>query len=202
MISYLSGKIAHKETGSLIIDVGGVGFRVFMPTIDLALVPEEGREAKIYTYFHVREDAMELYGFSDKKGIEYFNKLLSVNGVGCKAALAILSALPPSELAAAIVSGDAKAISRAQGVGGKIAQRIILELREKVGIPDAEAFGAAKTPAAAAASEDVKAINALIALGCSPSEAQKTVVGISSEGKTLATEEIIKEALRRMSNGI
>ncbi len=199
MIAYLNGKIAVKGENFAVIDENGVGFRVFMPSGDIAQLPGIGGEAKVNTYFYVRDDAMELYGFRSEAGIEYFTKLISVTGVGCKAALAILSVLPPADLALAIIGGDAKAITRAQGVGAKIAQRIILELKGKVdtqdaiGVPQKQANGYAP-------SADVSAINALIALGCSPSEAQKTVAQIPAEG--LSTEDIIKEALRRMSNGI
>ncbi len=205
MISYLKGIIAHRDESGIILDVGGVGFGVAMPTRDMARLPADGSEAKVFTYLHVQEDAIKLFGFADRSGIDYFNRLLSVSGVGCKAALAILSVLAPAELAAAIISDDVKAICRAQGVGAKIAQRIILELRGKIDTADAT-VRAAKAYAAdaetASPSADVAAINALIALGCSPSEAQKTVVRISSEGAALSTEDIIKEALRRMSNGI
>lgn len=199
MISYLNGKIAGKGENYIIMDVGGIGFRVFMPSTDIARLPEPGGEAKVFTHFYVREDAMELYGFCTESGIGYFNKLLSVSGVGCKAALAILSALQPSDLAMAIINGDSKAITRAQGVGSKIAQRIILELKGKVDTMDAVGIPAKDEPRYAP-SADVSAINALIALGCSPSEAQKIVMQIPAAG--MSTEDIIKEALRRMSNGI
>lgn len=204
MISYLKGKLAQKDENGVVIDVGGVGFGAAMPTNDIARLPEVGGEVTVYTYLYVQEDALRLYGFLDKGGIDYFNRLISVSGVGCKAALAILSVLSPSDLAMAIIGEDVKAITRAQGVGAKIAQRIILELRGKVDAKDAVGRPAAdRAPAAAfAPSADVSAINALIALGCSPSEAQKAVMQISSEGGGLTTEEIIKEALRRMSNGI
>lgn len=199
MISYLNGKIAAKGENYIIMDVGGIGFKVFMPSIDIGQLPQPGGEAKVHTYFYVREDAMELYGFRSEGGIEYFNKLISVSGVGCKAAIAILSVLPPADLAMAIIGGDTKAITRAQGVGAKIAQRIILELKGKVDTQDAIGTPA-KSETQYAPSADVSAINALIALGCSPSEAQKTVMQIPAAG--MSTEDIIKEALRRMSNGI
>ena len=199
MISYLNGKIAAKGENYIVMDVGGIGFKVFMPSIDIGQLPQPGSEAKVYTYFYVREDAMELYGFRSESGIEYFNKLISVSGVGCKAAIAILSVLPPADLAMAIIGGDTKAITRAQGVGAKIAQRIILELKGKVDTQDAIGVPV-NNEAQYSPSADVSAINALIALGCSPSEAQKTVMQIPAAG--MSTEEIIKEALRRMSNGI
>ncbi len=200
MIAYLNGKVAVKGENFVIIDVSGIGFRVYMPSGDIARLPDPGGETKIHTYFYVREDAMELYGFGTESGIEYFSKLLSVSGVGCKAALAILSVLPPADLALAIIGGDSKAITRAQGVGAKIAQRIILELKGKVDTRDAVGTPEKSEAAPYSPSADVSAINALIALGCSPSEAQKTVTQIPAEG--MSTEDIIKEALRRMSNGI
>lgn len=200
MIAYLNGKMAAKGESYIIMDVNGIGFRVFMPSGDIARLPGPGGEAKVHTYFYVREDAMELYGFSSESGIEYFTKLLSVTGVGCKAALAILSVLPPADLALAIIDGDTKAITRAQGVGAKIAQRIILELKGKVDTHDAVGVPQNRQANGHAPSADVSAINALIALGCSPSEAQKTVMQIPAAG--MNTEDIIKEALRRMSNGI
>lgn len=197
MISYLKGSLAYKVENYVVIDVGGVGFKVFMPTIDIGRLPEAGNEAKIFTYLYVREDAMELYGFAGESGIEYFNKLLSVSGVGCKAAIAILSVLSPPDLAMAIINSDYKAITAAQGVGGKIAQRIVLELKGKVDTADAVM---PQKSVQYSPSKDVSAINALIALGCSPSEAQKAVMQIPAQG--MSTEDIIKEALRRMSNGI
>ncbi len=202
MISYLNGKIAFKGSGQIIMDVGGVGFSVTMPTSDIGRLPAEGMDATVFTYLYVREDAMELYGFTDKRGIEYFNKLTSVSGVGCKAAIAILSALSPSDLAYAIISDDYKSITKAQGVGAKIAQRIILELKSKVDTADAAGTPSANSAMTASfsPSAEVNAVNALIALGCSPGEAQKTVMQIPKEG--LSVEDIIKEALRRMSNGI
>ena len=132
----------------------------------------------------------------------YFNRLIAISGVGPKAALAVLSVLSPQDLAFAIISDDVKAITRAQGVGTKVAQRIILELKSK--IDTGEAIATDKTASAPvldfAVRADTGAVNALIALGASPSEAQKTVLMIDKEGKS--TEDIIKEALRRMANGI
>lgn len=200
MISYLKGTIALKGNNQVILDVNGVGFCVIMPSVDIASLPEQGSEAKVFTYLYVREDAMELYGFIDKSGIEYFNKLISVNGVGCKAAIAVLSVLSPKDLAYAVISDDYKAITRAQGIGTKIAQRIILELKGKIDTADAVGKVEKTQSVSYSPSADVSAINALIALGCSPGEAQKTVMQISSDD--LSTEDIIKEALRRMSNGI
>lgn len=199
MIAFLKGKLAHIEETGAIIEVNGVGFSVIMPTIDMGKLPEIGQEVMVYTYLYVREDIMDLFGFSNKESIKYFKKLISVSGVGPKAAIALLSALTPNELALAIISSDAKAIGRAKGVGPKMAQRIVLELKGKVETEDAIETGAS-APRVYKPSVDSSAVNALIALGCSPSEAQKTVMQIT--GENLTTEDIIKEALRRMSNGI
>ncbi|MGM9552398.1 MAG: Holliday junction branch migration protein RuvA [Clostridia bacterium] len=199
MIAFIKGIVTHIDDQGAIIDVGGVGFLVTMPAIDIGKLPKVGQEALVYTYLYVREDVMELFGFSDKESIKYFKKLISVSGVGPKAAISLLSALTPSELALAIISSDSKAIGKAKGIGPKMAQRIVLELKGKVETEDAIGQGAV-SESVYKPSVDTSAVNALIALGCSPSEAQKTVMQIS--GENLTTEDIIKEALRRLSNGI
>lgn len=198
MIAFLKGKVVSTDETGAIIDVNGVGFNVIMPAIDINKLPEAGSEALVYTYLYVREDVMDLFGFSNKDSIKYFKKLIGVSGVGPKAAIALLSALTPNELALAIISSDAKAIGKAKGIGPKMAQRIVLELKGKVETDDAIDRGEATVTFKPTA--DASAVNALIALGCSPSEAQKTVMQIS--GENLSTEDIIKEALRRLSNGI
>ncbi len=200
MISFLRGKLAYSDENGAVIDVNGVGFNVIMPSIDINKLPEIGAETFLYTYLYVREDIMDLFGFSNKESIKFFKKLISVSGVGPKAAIALLSALTTNELALAIISSDAKAIGRAKGIGPKMAQRIVLELKGKIETEDAiEASGG--EAAAIRPTADSGAVNALIALGSSPSEAQKTVMQISKEGN-YTTEEIIREALRRLSNGI
>lgn len=199
MIAFLKGKVDYVDETGAIVDVNGVGFNVTMPAIDINKLPEIGSDVLIYTYMYVREDVMELFGFVNKESIKYFKKLIGVSGVGPKAAIALLSALTPSELALAIISSDAKAIGKAKGIGPKMAQRIVLELKGKVETEDAIETGVKIEPVYKQ-SVDSAAVNALIALGCSPSEAQKTVMQIS--GENLTTEDVIKEALRRISNGI
>lgn len=196
MISFLRGRLAFSDENGAVIDVNGIGFEVCMPALDINTLPEIGSEVRIYTYMYIHEDVTALYGFSDKESIKYFKRLISVSGVGPKAAVSLLSVLSPSELAAAIISSDSKTIGRAKGIGPKMAQRIVLELKGRV--ETAEAVSEAEPSYKPSA--DSSAVNALIALGCSPSEAQKTVMQIS--GDNLTTEEIIKEALRRLSNGI
>lgn len=195
MISYLLGTVAEKSENGAVIDVGGIGYAVTMPSCDVANLPSEGG-VKIHTYFYVRDSQVELYGFLTKESLSYFNKLIQINGVGPKAAVSVLSVLSPENLALAVISDDIKAITRAQGVGTKVAQRIILELKGKVDTADAVIKNESS---AAPVSRESEAVNALIALGASPSVAQKTVMQI---GGSMKTEDIIKEALRRMSNGI
>ncbi|MCD8048469.1 MAG: Holliday junction branch migration protein RuvA [Clostridia bacterium] len=198
MISFLRGILFYSDEKGAVIDVNGVGYEVTMPLTDINKLPKAGGEVTVYTYLHVQEDAVALYGFSERDSIKYFKMLLGVSGVGPKAAISLLSALSPSDLAAAIISSDSKAIGRAKGIGPKMAQRIVLELKGKVDTSDA-VYTSSPT-SAAKMSADSSAVNALIALGCSPSEAQKTVMAIS--GENMSTEDIIKEALRRLSNGI
>lgn len=200
MISYLKGKIASLDENGAIIDVNGIGFNVIMPSIDVARLPEVGSETIIYTYLYVREDVMDLFGFSNKESIKYFKKLLNVSGVGPKAAVSILSTLTPADLALAVISSDSKAIGRAKGVGPKMAQRIVLELKNKVETEDA--VNVSEAAVSYSPTADASAVNALIALGSSPSEAQKAVMQISRENASYTTEEIIREALRRLSSGI
>ncbi len=201
MISYLFGKVVEKHESSAIIDVNDIGYSVSMPSGDVAQLTS-GESVKINTYFYVRDGQPELYGFLIKESLNYFNKLIQISGVGPKAAISVLSALAPQDLALAIISEDVKAITRAQGVGTKMAQRIILELKGKIDTQEA-VFQGDKTVNIKGASTfkpETEAVNALIALGASPSLAQKTVMQIAMDG--METEDIIKEALRRMSNGI
>ncbi len=198
MISFLRGQLVKVDETGAIIDVNGVGFSVIMPTLDINKLPEVGTDVTVYTYLYVREDIMELFGFSNEDSITYFKRLISVSGVGPKAAVSLLSALTTNDLALAIISSDAKTIGKAKGIGPKMAQRIVLELKGKV--DNEEIVSTSPQANVYRPSTDSSAVNALIALGCSPSEAQKTVMQIS--GENLTTEEIIKEALRRLSNGI
>ena len=201
MISFLRGTIAAKSESGAVIDVGGVGYSVTMPVGDIAKMGEIGESVTVHTHFHMSENAVGLYGFLTNEQIDYFNKLISISGIGPKAGVAVLGTLSVQDLAYAIIAEDVKAITRAPGVGPKAAQRIILELKGKIDTQDAVAMPSQSniTPASAVRA-DTGAVNALIALGASPSEAQKTVMQIDAAG--LTTEEVIKEALRRMSNGI
>ena len=134
MISYVKGELAAIEEQKAIIDVGGIGYGVFMPHQALAMLPSVGNEVKLYTYLNVREDAMQLFGFLTKDDLEIFRLVIGVSGIGPKGGLNILSCMSPDELRFAIMSGDAKMISSAPGIGKKTAEKLIVELRDKVDI--------------------------------------------------------------------
>ncbi|MDO4517991.1 MAG: Holliday junction branch migration protein RuvA [Bacillota bacterium] len=201
MIGFLRGILAEKGDGHIIIDVNGVGYLVSVPGNNKAYLKSEGDEVLVHTKMIVREDDMSLFGFSSKNELDAFNKLIGVNGVGPKAAIAILSSFTYEQLRQAIVYEDAKALQRANGIGKKSAERIVLELKDKFGSAGADSEGEigdsiegqALTSAAGAKSE---AINALMALGYSRGEAMKALTGISE--KDLTTEEYIKRALKNL----
>ena len=172
MISYVKGELAAIEEQKAIIDVGGIGYGVFMPHQALAMLPSVGNEVKLYTYLNVREDAMQLFGFLTKDDLEIFRLVIGVSGIGPKGGLNILSCMSPDELRFAIMSGDAKMISSAPGIGKKTAEKLIVELRDKVDIEKMLDHAAhpeetiqtdmAKTSANEMQSE---AVQALVALG-------------------------------------
>ena len=134
MISYVRGELASVEPDKAVVDVGGVGYGVFMPQQALSMLPSPGSEVKLYTYLNVKEDAMQLFGFLTKDDLEIFKLVIGVSGIGPKGGLNILSCMTPDDLRFAIMSGDAKAISAAPGIGKKTAEKLILELRDKVDI--------------------------------------------------------------------
>lgn len=186
MISFVNGKVASKGVNYVIIDVGGIGLKLSVPMRDAEL-SKHGELAFFNTYFSVKEDSMELYGFSSQKDLEMFNLLIGVNGVGPKAALSLLSSFTADELSEAVVRSDGKKISSAQGIGAKTAQRIILELADKV------SFSGEETKLSEASSSDTsEAISALVALGYSTQEASEAV---KKSGIRDSVEETIKAAL-------
>ena len=172
MISYVKGELAAIEEQKAIIDVGGIGYGVFMPHQALAMLPSVGNEVKLYTYLNVREDAMQLFGFLTKDDLEIFRLVIGVSGIGPKGGLNILSCMSPDELRFAIMSGDAKMISSAPGIGKKTAEKLIVELRDKVDIEKMLDHAAhpeetiqtdmAKTSANEMQSEAVQALVALV----------------------------------------
>ena len=201
MFYYVSGTVAHTAPYLAVIDCGGVGYACRTTNHTLSRL-KQGEKARLYTYLNVREDAMELYGFATENERNCFELLISVSGVGPKAALSILSAATPESLAMSVITGDEKALTVAPGIGKKIAQRIILELKDKLAkgqiSPGGEAYGGTgvtvipenKTSEAAAA---------LAVLGYSQGEINLALKGLDLEA--LSLEEIIKQALKKMVKG-
>ena len=183
MISHIEGRVAEKRAGELVIDVNGVGFLLLCPASTVAAAPAAGETFRCYTHFSVYDGGMDLSGFASKEDREMFRRLCSVSGVGSRTALGVLSTLSLRDLSLAILTGDAASIARAPNVGKKTAQRIILELKDKVDQQDVDMGGA---PAAAALNPDAaqEAVQALLALGYSGTEAQRAVNAVRDKADT------------------
>lgn len=192
MFDYLRGTVSYLTPDRVVLDVGGVGFSLAASANTTAKV-RMGEEATLYTYLNVREDALDLFGFAEREEQASFLLLLSVSGVGPKAALAILSAVTPSALTLAIISGDEKALCAAQGIGKRLASRILLELKDKVSASDMISAVGGSAPAAPASVGADDAAEALVALGYSASE---VYAALSKVDGTLPTEEKVRQALR------
>ena len=136
MISYVRGEVTAVEKDKVIVDVGGVGYGVFMPEASMGMLPQMGEEIKLHTYLNVREDAMQLFGFLTRDDLEIFRLLIGVSGIGPKGGLSILSKLTADDLRFAVLSGDAKAISSAPGIGKKTAEKVIIELKDKLDLEE------------------------------------------------------------------
>jgi Holliday junction DNA helicase RuvA len=197
MISYIRGELVTISNDSIVVDNNGIGYNIFIPTSILGSLPHCGSEVKIHTYFLVREDTQSLYGFLKRDDLEIFKMLISVNGIGPKGALAILSTLTPDELKFAILSDDSKAISKAPGVGSKTAQRCIIELKDKINISSTDSSPInVEELSGTVSSAKTEAVSALVVLGYSQSEAYKAVNNLPAEYDTV--EEIIKQALKNL----
>ncbi|MEG0832997.1 MAG: Holliday junction branch migration protein RuvA [Oscillospiraceae bacterium] len=199
MIYSLNGKLLRKSPNSIVLDCGGVGFLVMIPTSVYSAVPECGESVFLYTYFHVKDDGLELYGFVDEAQRETFRLLIGVSGVGPKSALAILSLYDGDKIALAVAASDFKLFTACTGIGPKLAQRIVLELKDKVGALsggglDALAVANSATGASYAGSE---AVAALTSLGFTGSEASLAVAKLDP---SMATEELIAAALRSLAS--
>lgn len=201
MIASLHGKLIAKEQGFAVVECGGVGMRCFITQNTYAALGGIGSDTFLYTHLAVREDALDLYGFSASAELDAFKLITSVNGVGAKIGLAILSEFAAERVMLCIASGDAKSLTAASGVGIKLAQRIVLELKDKVG---AIAAGSGLSEVAAvgnAASNNSakEAIEALVSLGYTQSEASLAVGRLDN---SLAVDELIKQALKTLARGL
>lgn len=186
MISFLVGEVADKGADRVVLDVGGVGYEVFVPTSMMGGLPAKGRSARVYTRMVVRDDAMLLYGFRTMQERSLFDELTGVSGVGPKVALSFLSALSADALQRAVMAGDADALTVVPGVGKKVAQRVIVDLRDRLG---GEGDITLEGPLA-------ETREALVALGLSATEAAQALAGVEVDGRPV--EDLLREALQRV----
>ena len=196
MFYYLDGVVAHVEPYLAVIDCGGVGYACKTTNTTLGQL-QKGKRGRLYTYLNVGEDVFDLYGFATQGELGSFRQLLAVSGVGPKAALALLSSVSPEGLAMAVITGDEKTLTMAPGVGKKIAQRIILELKDKLA-REQQSGGFIPTASAASVSggKAVEAAQALAVLGYSQADISAAMKGIDVDA--LPLEEIVRQALKRM----
>lgn len=200
MIRFIKGTVADIEENCLILDHQGIGFRIFTPSSVLGRYVRVGEEIKLYTYMNVREDAMLLYGFLTADDLRLFELLLGVNGVGPKAGLGILSALSADELRFAVLSDDAAAIAKAPGIGRKTAQKLILELKDKLSLEDAFEKKLAHEQGKdipTAMDETSEAVMALTALGYPSNDALRAVRAVEGH-QTMEVEQLLKAALKNL----
>ena len=198
MIRFLRGEYLYYESGAIVIETpAGIGFRIFVSDTSSLLTKREGEEIEVYTYMQVKEDGMALYGFADTEGLALFEQLITVKGVGPKAGLAIMSTGTPNQIKSIIAAGDAASIAMAPGIGKKTAERVILELKDKVsalpfeGADISEGFAPAAAPGSG---ERGEAVVALTTLGYSKREAESAVASVKDEG--LSAEEYVKKSLK------
>lgn len=199
MYAFIEGRVCEKTTNSLVLEAGGIGYQLNCSMTTLQEAPPMGEKMRCYTYLSVREDAMELFGFATKEEKQLFLSLTGISGVGAKTALGLLGAMPLRDLNLAILLGDVNALSRAPGIGKKTAQRIALELKDKVTQADInQPTGKTATPTSGAAADNfAEAIEALTALGYSAIEARDALSHV--EDKDAPVDKLIRLALRAMA---
>ena len=203
MYAYIKGELAEKNIDHIVVEAGGIGYLIYVPAQSIDYLPDEGDQIKVYTYLYIREDAMVLYGFLTKDDLEIFKMLITVSGIGPKGGLGILSTLSADDLRFAILSGDSKTISKAPGIGAKTAQRVIIDLKDKMSLE--EAFekklenNAGDVQKTLNSSTKNDAVLALSALGYSSAESLKAVskVDITDD---MDVEDVLKLALKNMSS--
>lgn len=208
MIHFIHGTLSDVADGLVVVEAAGVGYGIHVPASVIGALPPIGEDIKIYTYFSLTQNGVDLYGFLSPEDRAMFTMLLTVSGIGPKGALGILSALTPDDLRMAIVTGDSKAISRAPGVGNKTAQRVVLELKDKLdatevfssALDHGHGTGAVEDAGAAAGvyGAQKEAVEALVALGYSNVEASRAVKKVElSEGMTV--DQILKASLKNLN---
>ena len=201
MIASLHGKLIEKDNTSAVVECGGIGFRCMITAVTSASLPQTGNEVFLYTHFAVREDSFDLYGFADRSELEVFRLLITVSGVGAKIALALLSQFTGDSIMLMIASSDAKSLTAASGVGKKMAEKIVFELKDKVGgIAGNENAGRISVVGNAVAhTAGSEAIEALVSLGFSQSEA---ALAVGRLDQSLPADQLIKLALKELSRRV
>ena len=190
MIAYIKGTVEQLAEQSVVLDNAGIGYTVNVSTSTLSRLPHKGELSKLYTYLQVKEDDMSLFGFLTQEDLRIFRLLISISGIGPKVAMAVLSAMNANQITSAIANGDAIAFSRVSGVGKKTAQRITLELQDKIKTPEA-------TITEVFSSDKQDAIDALLSLGYSQNESVRAVLASATEN--MPTDQIIRQALKKLS---
>ena len=198
MISYIKGELADVFDGGIVVEANGIGYGIFISGRVANLLPPMGSEVKIHTYLNVREDAMQLFGFLTRDDLEIFRLLIGVNGIGPKGALGILSALSADELRFAVIAGDVKAITKAPGIGKKTAERLLIELKDKLSAEEVLERSVSGGGEWTENETDVQkeAVQALVALGYSSTESMQAVKKTGLQNASV--EEILKQALKKM----
>ena len=201
LFAYIRGKLEYRHNEYIVVEANGVGYKIYTSLSTIQNV-ETGNEVKIYTHLYVREDIMSLYGFLTQEELRMFELLLGVSGVGPKAAISVISSMSPSKFGLAVITDDYKSLTKAQGIGTKMSQRIILELKDKIDKSDLVNVCGGKGEATQLGKDNScvsEAISALVVLGYTASEASKAVASIYSEEMEL--ESIIKNALKVLAKG-
>lgn len=203
MISYIKGELVAIEEEKVIIDVHGMGYGVFMPSHAMNQLPSIGSEVKLHTYLNVREDAMQLFGFLTQDDLKVYKLVITVSGIGPKGGLAILSTLTPNDLRFAVASADSKAISAAPGIGKKTAEKLIIELKDKLSIEDALPSQDSVSDYNVSSNKNMndnksEAAQALVALGYDMTSSMKAVRKVEDIDGVKSVEVILKEALKNM----
>jgi holliday junction DNA helicase ruvA len=202
MIASVKGKLEGVSADSVTIDVNGMGVEVIVPNNVIGRLPKQDEAIKLHTYLHIREDAMQLFGFLEKEDLDFFKLLITVNGIGPKAAIAILSSMSTDVLTFAILSEDIKTIEKAQGIGAKTAKKLVLELKDKVGVINAKAVELRSDSSpfisltiGSAIKEEASQV--LEALGYSRTEAMKAITAIEIT-EEMTSEDLVKSALKNL----
>lgn len=201
MISYIKGELVELTENAIVLDHDGMGFLIMMPASILSKLPAIGSELKVHTYLYVKEDALDLYGFLTKDDLKVFRLLITVSGIGPKGALAILSTMSPDDLRFAVLAGDSKTISKAPGIGSKTAQKLIIELKDKLKIEDVlygGADGGYEPQSDMGDTAAAEAVMALTALGYSSADATRAVRQVDG-GADMDSEALLKAALKKLA---